>query len=132
MTRKEIMLLADRVERATSGYDDSIDLLECLEALGYRVHHRNYKVWDGGSRRWRAVPRILTDEADAIREVERQLHHLHPGMTMKIDLRWSGYEPPRDCHVVVEITWPSSERRGRARDACLAITAALLRAKANP
>jgi hypothetical protein len=132
MMPKEIMRLADRLEHAGSGYDDSINLLDCLEALGHRVHRRNYKIWDEESRRWRSAPRILTDETDAIREVERQLHHLHPGMAMKIDIRWSGHDPDRVVYVFTEITWPSSERQGRGRTPCLAIIAALLRAKANP
>lgn len=56
--------------------------------------------------------------------VEKMLHTAHPGMTMKLDMCWSG----RDLYTRAEITWPSTERYGRARLPANAIMSALISA----
>jgi hypothetical protein len=129
--------LLSRVE-ALSGGDWEVEAL-ILRATGH-VSRQNvpdpgdawpdynwYWFYPDGSRgeHFGNTPPVTTSLDATLALVERVLRPLHPGMTLTLKAIYSGSRGP---YWYAEITWPSSERQGRAHTAPLALLAALLRA----
>lgn len=118
--------LLTRVEGLT-GPDREVDAL-LLNAVGDQALFRGPKIgWESredGKGVWRSMPNITASLDAVLALVERVLRPLHPGMTLTLKAIYSGSREP---YWYAEITWPSSERQGRATTPAIALLGALLR-----